>query len=342
MDRIQYLIQRYLNREETEAELQELLSMIASDQYREIFERRFADDLRTKLESANDEVDETLQLHLEEVRSRITLATRNEKRLTSITQKKQWLRIAASILLIATFSWLFVQYYPGNVREDGVGMLPRTQRSVLSTHEVKRVSLPDGSIVWLKSNSSLSYPDSFSGDQRKVTLQGEALFEVTRDEAHPFVIACGEITTTVLGTTFNIKSAEDNIEVLVLTGKVSVHSVREPNPIVVLPNEKVVYNAIANHLTKSEAGVPDKENTIAGTDYNMKFEDTRIDEIVRRIEAKFEVKVRLSHSSLGNCIITADLTGQPLDKTLDLITQALGIEYNIKGDEVIITGTGCE
>jgi transmembrane sensor len=342
MDRIHYLIERYLERKETEAELQELMAMIASGDYREIIETGFADALRANLDSSAAEADETLHQQLEEVRRRITLARSAEPGIVSISRRTIWLRIAASILLVAVFSYLFVQYFGGTVPGESTRTARLENYLVSTSDEVTKVLLPDGSIVWLKRNSTLSYPPGFSGDQRQVTLDGEALFEVARDEAHPFVIACGDITTTVLGTSFNIRSGKDNIEVLVLTGKVAVHSTHEKNPVVVLPNEKIVYNAAVNNLTKATAGATEKESTITGTGYNMNFEDTAMDEVVRRIEEKFQVRVTLGNSSLGRCIITADFTGQSLNKTLDLITQALGFHYTIDEKNVIITGDGCE
>ena len=80
--------------------------------------------------------------------------------------------------------------------------------------------LSDGSIVWLKGNSKLNYPVKFKGSSRKVDLEGEALFEVAKDAAHPFIIRCGTLTTRVLGTSFNIRQNKNKTEVAVLTGRV--------------------------------------------------------------------------------------------------------------------------
>jgi len=245
-------------------------------------------------------------------------------------------RIAASLFLLATvsyFVWQFRRTEPGAVQ-----VLQAT-----AVGNVNKVLLSDGSLVWLKGNSMLTYPKEFIGKERHVTLLGEALFEVTKDPSHPFVIQCGELTTTVLGTSFNIKSHEKNIEVVVLTGKVSLTSVSDKQGIVVLPNEKAVYNGLNKQLVKVETvKKEEKIATVASTEYRMDFDDTRMGEIIRRIEGKFNVKVMISDPKLGNCMITADFTDQSLDKTFDMISQALGFEYEIDGNQISLRGTGCD
>src|SRR5699024_6685187 len=65
--------------------------------------------------------------------------------------------------------------------------------------------LPDGSKVILNSNSSISYTDGFAKDKRELTLQGEGFFQVTKDPARPFTVHTGNIATTALGTSFNVR-----------------------------------------------------------------------------------------------------------------------------------------
>ncbi|WP_162946562.1 FecR family protein [Chitinophaga barathri] len=90
--------------------------------------------------------------------------------------------------------------------------------------EIKQVTLPDGSVVLLNANSKLDYHPDFAG-HRQLRLSGEALFTVTRDEAHPFTVLTGDsLTTTVLGTAFNINSYDkgEDIRISVVSGKVAV------------------------------------------------------------------------------------------------------------------------
>jgi ferric-dicitrate binding protein FerR (iron transport regulator) len=156
------------------------------------------------------------------------------------------------------------------------------------------------------------------------------------------VIQCGELTTTVLGTSFNIKSTAKNIEVVVLTGKVALTSANDKKGVILLPNEKAVYNGDQGLLEKRESEVEEKVAAVKDTQYPMDFEDTRMEEIIRRIEGKFNVKVRITDSNVANCMITADFTDQSLEGTVNMISQALGFSYEVNGREVMVKGGGCE
>lgn len=246
-------------------------------------------------------------------------------------------KVAASLLLLVAFSYALWNI-SGRMNPDVVATV-----RIVATDDVKKTVLADGSIVWLKPNSSLTYPEQFNGNRREVTLEGEGLFEVTKDSLHPFIIECGDLFTTVLGTSFNIKSTANNIEVVVLTGKVSLTSKSDTKGVIVLPNEKALYLLERREITKAEKS-PKKEEVraaLAGTEYSMEFQDTRMSEVIKRIEGKFNVKVSVTDADILNCMITADFSGQSLERTLDMMAMALACEYEIKGSGVALSGEGC-
>src|SRR5690606_1106516 len=107
-------------------------------------------------------------------------------------------RAAASLILLATLSLIVWEF----IEKDSPKEIANLQTT--ASEEIKKVILADKSIVWLKGNSSLTYPEEFSEEERKISLQGEALFEVTNDPDRPFIIQCGELTTKVLSTSFSI------------------------------------------------------------------------------------------------------------------------------------------
>lgn len=88
------------------------------------------------------------------------------------------------------------------------------------------VALADGSHVWLNAGSSVTYPIDFIGKERKVTITGEAYFEVAHDETKPFYVSKGEMEVKVLGTHFNVNAYEDerDIKVTLLEGSVKVNA----------------------------------------------------------------------------------------------------------------------
>lgn len=246
-------------------------------------------------------------------------------------------RVAAAIMLMSVVTYSILKHTgPTPVKEIAI------VRSVSTTDTNKKVILSDSSIVWLKGNSSISYPEKFSGGERNVKLIGEALFEVAKDTDNPFVIECGGLTAKVLGTSFNIKSNETDIEVLVLTGKVTLSSRGNSKGLIVHLNEKAVYHSAQNQIEKVVAREKERTAKTIGTEYSMRFDATRMEEIIRRIEGKFDVRVLLSDERLDNCTITADFTDQSLERTLSMISQTLEIEYEISNSQVTLNGTGCD
>lgn len=243
-------------------------------------------------------------------------------------------RVAAAILLLAAVSYGLWRNGFIDPRVEGRSIVLQT-----SDNGIEKVLLSDGSIVWLKAGSRLSYPSIFYGMERVVTLHGEALFEVAEDAAHPFVIHSGDLTTTVLGTSFNIRSTSDHTEVYVLTGKVSVASGVTRETVELLPRQKALYRHASRELTKAEEDNAPVDYT-RGTEYDMSFEDARISEIAKRIGAKFNVIVK-TEGNIGSCVITADVTGLSLNNALEVISEALNASYEIAEGNVILKGDGC-
>ena len=122
-----------------------------------------------------------------------------------------------------------------------------------------RVVLEDGTVILLKPNSSIEYPAKFSVVDRKVTLKGEAFFDVTKDKTRPFIISTSELTVKVLGTSFNVMAYEGakEISVAVKTGKVSVVKSKDDvrnqpqlSEVILTPNQEVVYNTTQEYFSK--------------------------------------------------------------------------------------------
>ncbi|RUT72239.1 iron dicitrate transport regulator FecR [Flavobacterium cupreum] len=90
--------------------------------------------------------------------------------------------------------------------------------------DIRLLRLSDGTKVWVNENTQIEYPEHFAANERIVTLKGEAFFEVARDTTRPFIISSGDIKTTVLGTSFDVKAYGKIAEVNVRTGKVKVES----------------------------------------------------------------------------------------------------------------------
>lgn len=249
----------------------------------------------------------------------------------------QWtiVKIAASVLIVVAAGILAFKFTSGTTPK------PSDLATISGNGTVTKIALPDGTLVWLKGNSSLESPPAFSGDTRNVILHGEALFEVTKDPGHPFVIEAGKIITTVLGTSFNLKSETDNVELTVLTGKVSLRSCDDAKGVIVMPMERVVYNSQKLLVSRENISREEKTATLTGTDYSMAFNDAALGEIFNRIENKFDVTISVNNESIRKCVIRADFSDQSLKETMDMICQALNFKYSAKDNAIVVTGEPC-
>ncbi|NLU90470.1 FecR family protein [Chitinophaga sp. Ak27] len=264
------------------------------------------------------------------------LQTRLAPRLKPVKMSagKRFARAAAALLLIAA-GWAGInKWQQGKIT------------TVTADGGIKRMILPDSSIVWLKGNSSISWQATFGKKDRQVILKGEGLFEIKKDPTHPFVVESGEYTTQVLGTSFNIKEHAGNhpFSLLVLTGKVQV--VKKSNrkdiaaPLLITPDYQFMGDS--RQASVSKVSTADREQTVNGTEYDMNFNHTAFPEIIQRVEHKFDVKFKGNYQQFEGCHVTADVTDQSLSNSLKLLTMAVNASYDIKDGVITITGSGCK
>ncbi|MBC9933224.1 FecR family protein [Chitinophaga qingshengii] len=220
-----------------------------------------------------------------------------------------------------------------------------TVQQVSSGVAMQKIILPDSSIVWLKPNSHLQYPDPFPKDTRQVQLTGEALFEVTQRAHQPFVVSAGGYTAKVLGTSFNLRvlPAANGMELSVLTGKVAVAggSKSQPEKTTVLSARQKLVADSSQYVV--QAVVPREQSALeAGTQYNMNFHNISFPEVLRRLEEKFNISCQLEGTGLQYCSLTVDLTDQSLQQSLELIAATSNGRYQMQEGKVTWSGEGCK
>ena len=267
----------------------------------------------------------------------------NDKSLPVTTSKKKnvmafdfsyMLKISAVFILgVITVSILVFNHF--NIKRD-----PTSGIDV----KVNEIHLSDGSIVWLKSDSKLDYPDEFDLNSREVHLEGEAFFEVVKDKNRPFIIYSDDMITRVLGTSFNVKDYEKGTEkaVEVLTGSVSVNLSREDGTresVVLKSREKISYNKIAPSGEKVKK--KDYNAVLTESTNDLKFEEAPIQEIIGKLNKAHNVNIRVKNEALNTCSLTADLTNEPLDVCLEIISRALSAKYYQIEEQIYIDGKGC-
>ncbi|WP_264791670.1 FecR family protein [Aureispira anguillae] len=251
---------------------------------------------------------------------------------TIVRSLRSWTAAAAMVGLLALSFWWAYQ-------NDKVVEAPMAQIET-GKKEQKEITLPDGSVVVLNEGSSLSYKEDFK--TRKVHLEGEAFFEVTKQNGASFEIITTTTKTTVLGTSFNVRAYQDkDVEVAVLTGKVAVEGLKgSQEKVFLLPNETAIYDVKANTIEKeTQMGV----NSIAWKTQELVFDNTQWMEVIETLEQYFDVEIE-SDEKLLNCYYT----GQFKDPNLGQIFETIAFTFptDLKVEEVdkkyILSGEGCE
>ena len=194
--------------------------------------------------------------------------------------------------------------------------------------------LADGTEVDLNAESALSYPDAFTGKDRKVYLEGEAYFDVTSDPEHPFIVETPEITTRVLGTEFNVSSYNDvKSAVTVVTGSVEVSDLQSKEKVLVKPGETAL-TLSGGKLRVEPVNIDRVISWRAGYYY---FEDETLEDIMRTLGRWYNVNVEFRDPDplAYRYNLWVDRS-QPISEALDMLTGIGNARFSLSGITVTI------
>lgn len=195
---------------------------------------------------------------------------------------------------------------------------------------VTKAILPDGSQVWLNSQSQLTYPREFIGDVRNVELCGEAYFDVAADDENRFnVITADKSVVSAYGTEFNVNAyIEDNaVEVTLASGNVAVALDSKTKSATLQPGKKAIMNAKRNRLV---IAVADTYVETAWKDGKMVFRRENIRTIATKLSRKFGVDIVVEGNFTDDYEFTATFTTESLEDILELMKLSASIDYSIK------------
>jgi len=200
----------------------------------------------------------------------------------------------------------------------------------------------------LQPGSKIRYDHAFNKKPREIYLEGEAFFEVKRDETRPFLVYTHEVTTKVLGTSFTVKALREdkNITVAVKTGRVSVYAhatsqlQSNANETILTPNQQIVYNRTANTVSRMLV-----ENPLAIVPAEeikrMHFEEASVSEIFKALEKVYGVDMVFDEKLFSACTLTTSISDETIYDRLDIICKAIGATYSVEEFQIEIDGPGC-
>ena len=188
----------------------------------------------------------------------------------------------------------------------------------------KEIVLPDGSTVVLNARSKITYPAAFSDDERKVKLEGEAFFDVTKNSEKPFIIEAKSAEVRVLGTSFNVNAniPGHKVEVFVETGLVQLSRAKNGGEkILINPGDIGILDI--NELTNKKNS---DQNIIAWKTKEIVFVEESIERVISTLNKVYNTNINCENEEVLNSRYTSTFRNQDIDSILNVIC----LTFNLK------------
>jgi len=250
-------------------------------------------------------------------------------RLINTNQLVIW-RVAsvAAMLVAALFIGLFFQKNNKLPTIQLVTMQsPRGQKS--------KVILADSTVVWLNSDSQLTYSNDFDGNSRLVILSGEAYFDVKKDIKRPFIVRTLNADIKVFGTRFNVSSYPDEklTEATLEEGKIAVNITGIVNPVEVTPGQRMVFNKQSGEVSLKQV---DTDLYTSWKENKLRFDDAIFADVVKKLERWYDVKIILDKDLKYSERYTMTIKTESLREVLKRLKLTTPMSYKIEEENVFI------
>ena len=196
------------------------------------------------------------------------------------------------------------------------------------------IMLADGTKVWVNAATEIRYPVKFVGKERRVWLEGEAYFEVTKDTTRSFIVEANGMEVKVYGTRFNVNTRrDDQIQTTLVEGSVSVKP-KGLKEVMLEPNQQAVFNKLAGRVTVRDVDVM---SYVAWQRGNYYFENKSIGEILDELSLWYDIQVFFMNNEVRNERFSGYLPRyEEIDRLLSLIEKTSHVQFEIKGRVIIV------
>ncbi len=321
----------------TEEELKKLEGWKKEDERHKVVETQFLNVWKLEesdVDATKDNVWERVAAHIDKEE-----AVENDSFFNIYRRflQKDWRRTAAVVsFLLISFSVLFYfstkdtpQLYTAEIRYN---------EYVTKAGENKKIILADNSEITLRAGSSIKVPttDVFNKD-RKVMLNGQALFKVSSDETHPFVVVSPHFESKVTGTSFNIIDFDEDEmhEVVLLEGSINVNLVdNKGKGLDLTAGERLVFKSQSKQLVKRELG-----NSIADwLSNNLVFEGDDFNTVIKKLQRYYDIKIKVQSRNINkklsfNGVFYEDDT---IEDVLEIVSKQFEFTYKTLTNGTII------
>ncbi|MDR1200722.1 MAG: FecR family protein [Tannerellaceae bacterium] len=285
-------------------------------------------------ENASEEMDPVLKKELlNRIKPRLDISQTASVAILGKPKKSikpfiKWVASIAAIFMLLLATGITVYFY-----DQGKSNLSDTTVAVEKGQKAS-IILPDGTKVWINSDSEVTYGTHFNHKERVVQLHGEAFFEVTPDKERAFIVQTGGIAVKVLGTSFNIKSYDDeeHISIALMTGKVDVES--DYDKITMLPNHITVYNKLNHRMQNNQ--VSNAWEYAGWKDNILNFKPETFENIAKILERYYNTTIIFESEALKKLRFRGSLKNTSLESILQILSLTSPLSYEIKDSLIIL------
>ncbi|WP_051315349.1 FecR family protein [Algoriphagus terrigena] len=200
-----------------------------------------------------------------------------------------------------------------------------------------KITLPDGTIAYLNSSSSIKFINGFIGNERRVVLEGEAFFEVAKDKSKPFVVESRTVETIALGTAFNVNAFDDSevVRVSLVEGEVKVNQIGNNDKTVIL---NPGWELVIVPETRSFLEMPFNLDEVTGwKDGKLVFNNASLEEVTRRLERWYGVHIQVRGNVPANWKVSTVYEDQSLKNVLIDLQYSKKFAYEIDESKITIS-----
>ena len=265
-------------------------------------------------------------------------ASSNQHFLKKLDLPSYW-RVAAMLVAAAFISLLYFsdQFYDTEEMAGQMEMVTKTN----DAGRKSQIYLPDGTIVWLNSQSSIQYKPDFSGSTRSVELSGEAYFEVAKDPSKKFIVKTSAMSVTAIGTQFNVNaySSVDRHQVALAEGKIMVQKTDKLNEddqkVYLDPGQSLSVFKSNGQMIQSSF---DPKKILSWKDGIIYFEDAVFEEVVEVLQRWYGKTIIVQNiEKAGQWQFSSEFNNETLENVMQNISYSKNFGYTIEGETVNIT-----
>jgi len=321
-DHFRNALTRYINGIHTREDIDTIIEGMQEKDFRSEIENMM-DNIWNDLQTMESDK-ENKKIYHEEARLLYKRLQQQPKRYSL----KPLLKYVAIFIFVIMSGWGIYNYYTSHNLDN----IKYTTENV-KKGEHKKITLPDGTVVTLNAATKINYPNEFAGDIRLVEIDGEAFFEVMPDKNKEFIVRTITADIKVLGTSFNIKSynEDENLVLTVKTGKVQVDIPDASMKFVA--NEQLVYNKTNKEYSKYSEN---PERATAWIHGKLYFNRTPIHSVAHELMRIYNCDIEFTPDGIYDDYIYGEHDNESLESVLKSIEYSTGIKYKKEGGKIIL------